>query len=132
MSVEEEKQQAASGLASEAASPQPIGSMESNKAHESVLEDAVPGEEDPKGLIEPKLNPPPNHEDVSRRCIAYWLLSILSGIVVIAFLIFFIMLCKQNDVSFKEFRSLIELMLTPILTLVSAATGFYFGSQKLR
>lgn len=84
----------------------------------------------PGGLTEPGTAPPPNHTDVSRRCIAYWLLSILSFVVAGSFGILIWMRCAGIEVTFKDFRSLLELIITPLLTLVSAATGFYFGSQQ--
>lgn len=84
----------------------------------------------PQGLIEPYTPQKPHHEDVSRRCIAYWLLAILSFVVAFSFFMIIWLKAAGIDVTFKDFRSMLELIITPLLTLVSAATGFYFASQR--
>lgn len=73
-------------------------------------------------------DPRPDH-DKARRRIAYWLLVLLSGLLVATFTCFGAFFFLKPPPTFDEFKTLIELILTPLLTLVSAATGFYFGSQ---
>ncbi|MFM0472305.1 hypothetical protein [Paraburkholderia strydomiana] len=70
------------------------------------------------------------HHDEARSTIAYWLLALLTGLLVATALGFGSLLAKEKPPTFDDFKSLVELILTPLLTLVSAATGFYFGSQK--
>jgi hypothetical protein len=71
------------------------------------------------------------HHDQARSKIAFWLLALLTGLLfatAVGFAgLFFV---KESHPTFDQFKSLVELILTPLLTLVSAATGFYFGSQK--
>ncbi|MFM0649843.1 hypothetical protein PQR14_36475 [Paraburkholderia bryophila] len=75
-------------------------------------------------------DPRPDH-DKARRRIAYWLLALLT-ILLVATVVgtgaFFFL--KPPTSTFDQFKSIVELILTPLLTLVSAATGFYFGSQE--
>ncbi|WP_233839469.1 hypothetical protein [Paraburkholderia sp. ZP32-5] len=70
------------------------------------------------------------HHDEARSTIAYWLLALLTGLLVATALGFGSLLAREKPPTFDDFKSLVELILTPLLTLVSAATGFYFGSQK--
>jgi hypothetical protein len=74
-------------------------------------------------------DPRPQH-DAARRYIAYWLLALLTTLIVCTFGGFVLFIClSATKPTFTDFKSLVELVLTPLLTLVSAATGFYFGSQ---
>ena len=68
------------------------------------------------------------HRDTTRSWIAYWLLGLLTLVVVFSFgsLIVF----SDGKVTFDNLKSLLELVMGPIVALVSAATGFYFGSQQ--
>lgn len=72
------------------------------------------------------------HHDQARSTIAFWLLGLLTGLLVAAAAgfaaLFFVK--EKTGPTFDQLKSLVELILTPLLTLVSAATGFYFGSQK--
>ncbi|MBP2309404.1 hypothetical protein GBZ48_21530 [Azospirillum melinis] len=64
------------------------------------------------------------HEDAARKGIAYSLIGILAFVIVA---IFFLLYCKKMTVSeLKEFA----VILGPIVTLVSAATGFYYGTKS--
>lgn len=63
-------------------------------------------------------------EDEARRNIAYILISILAFIV---FVLFGMVGCETiNSGEIKEF----SVILGPIVTLVSAATGFYYGTKS--
>ncbi len=68
-------------------------------------------------------NPRPQ-EDAARRRIAYSLIALLWTIVV---LIFVLIIFKRLGIQeIKEFGVIIS----PIVTLVSAATGFYYGTKS--
>ena len=67
------------------------------------------------------------HHDEARSTIAFWLLGLLTGLLVATAIGFGGL---TTHPTFDQLKSLVELILTPLLTLVSAATGFYFGSQK--
>lgn len=70
------------------------------------------------------------HHDEARSTIAFWLLGLLTGLLVATATGFGALFFTKTSPTFDQFKSLVELILTPLLTLVSAATGFYFGSQK--
>jgi len=70
------------------------------------------------------------HHSEARSKIAFWLLGILTGVLVTAVVGFAALFFTKIQPTFDQLKSLLELVLTPLLTLVSAATGFYFGSQK--
>ncbi|MFJ1259029.1 hypothetical protein [Cupriavidus sp. CuC1] len=86
----------------------------------------------PRPLDRPALRDydPRPHHDTARRRIAYWLLVLLSGLLVAIFACFSGFFFLKPPPTFDQFKTLIELILTPLLTLVSAATGFYFGSHN--
>ncbi len=77
--------------------------------------------------VDPSYDPD-KYRDATRSYIAYWLLGLLTAVVVFSFgaLLFF----KKDTLTFIDLKSLLELLLGPIVALVSAATGFYFGSQQ--
>ena len=64
-------------------------------------------------------------EDDARRTIAYLLLGLL-GVMVISALLFVLFLPDRST----AMESLLQIIFTPIVTLVSAATGFYYGTKK--
>lgn len=69
---------------------------------------------------------PDKSRDTTRSLIAYWLLGLLTAVVVFSFAA----LLLVGPLNFEHLKSLLELLLGPIVALVSAATGFYFGSQQ--
>jgi hypothetical protein len=80
----------------------------------------------PGGIVEPEEKV--THDDVSRRWIANWLLGLLTLLIIGAFVGFYRLFSEPTKPTFEQFKTLVELILTPLITLVSAATGFYFGS----
>lgn len=70
---------------------------------------------------------PDRARDTTRSTIAYWLLALLTSVVVLSFVS---MWFSDGEVTFDNLKSLLEQLLGPIIALVSAATGFYFGSQQ--
>lgn len=71
---------------------------------------------------------PDKYRDATRSYIAYWLLGLLTIVVIFSFTA--LVVINKGTVTFAELKSLLELLLGPIVALVSAATGFYFGSQQ--
>ncbi|CDG83439.1 hypothetical protein GJA_2808 [Janthinobacterium agaricidamnosum NBRC 102515 = DSM 9628] len=69
---------------------------------------------------------PLRYQDTTRSYIAYWLLSLLTLMVLGGFG----MLLAVPAVTFDNLKSILELVFGPIVALVSAATGFYFGAQQ--
>jgi len=97
---------------------------------EDVLDATVPDpNEAAPGLDAPQSKPydPEQFRDQARKRITYWLLILLTLLVTYAFGGFFLIEGKR---SFEDLKSLIEMLLGPIIALVSAATGFYFGAQS--
>jgi uncharacterized membrane protein len=72
----------------------------------------------------------PGHEDVVRKRLAYALVILLASIVFVGFGIF--IAGAILDWPNRDFRSLIQLFFTSVLTLVSTVIGFYFGSEHRR
>lgn len=67
---------------------------------------------------------PRPQEDTARRNIAYLLIGLLSTIVAAMLLLVFLDKLEPSDL--KEF----SIILGPIVALVSAATGFYYGTKN--
>lgn len=70
--------------------------------------------------------------DSARRAIAYWLLGLLTFLIFAAFISYATLYFGQPTASSPktdDLLALVQLILTPLLTLVSAATGFYFGAH---
>lgn len=109
-----------------------LSSLTQNKP-EDKLQTLDATDDNPASLISPHENKP-THNDVSRRTITYWLLAILSFLIVSCLAIFFLIIywgmqAAENIEKFNQLKSILEIMLTPLITLVSASTGFYFGSS---
>ncbi len=67
---------------------------------------------------------PSQHLAESRRFIAYWLLTILSGILALAWVAILTGLAN-----FQDIQALMTIVFAPVIGLVGAATGFYFGER---
>jgi hypothetical protein len=88
---------------------------------------AKPGTELP-GLLPPIAGEawnPTKHLATSRRFIAHWLLAILSGVLLVSWLTVLLSLAAIQDV-----QALMTIIFAPIIGLVGAATGFYFGDRS--
>ena len=97
--------------------------------HEDVLDATVPDpNEAAPGLDTPisKSYDPEQFRDQARKRITYWLLVLLTLLVTYAFVGLFII----EKPTFDHLKNLVEMLLGPIVALVSAATGFYFGAQS--
>ncbi len=70
------------------------------------------------------LYDPRPHEDEARRKIAYWLLGILSVL-----LIWILGLVSLGTITIEQLKEF-SIILGPVITLVSAATGFYYGTKQ--
>jgi hypothetical protein len=85
--------------------------------------EAAPGFDTPRS----KAYDPDEFRDQARKRITYWLLALLTLLVTYAFGGLFLI---ENKPSFEHLKSLVEMLLGPLIALVSAATGFYFGAQS--
>ncbi len=65
------------------------------------------------------------HEDKARKNIAYLLIGLL--IIVILWALVSISVWPDRE---PQIKNVIQLILSPLIALVSAATGFYYGSKK--
>ena len=85
----------------------------------------IPGES-PFGLETPdeKYNPEQSR-DKARATITYWLLGLLTLLFAAAFAAFF----ASSERSFANLKVLLDMLISPLIVLVSAATGFYFGAN---
>ena len=94
-----------------------------------VLDATVPDADAAPDLETPtsRAYDPDEFKDQARKRITYWLLALLSLLISFAFAGLFII---EGKPSFEHLKSLVELLLGPLIALVSAATGFYFGAQS--
>ncbi len=74
-----------------------------------------------------KYDPNPGRDDVRKR-IAYWLLAIISGIVLVTFVL--LAFHQALNLQLADIRSILELVFTPTVTLLGAVTGFYYATHK--
>ena len=101
-------------------------------AAEEVLDATIADPEVPAPSLEKPESAPYNPDrdrEGARKGITYWLLSLLTVLFVISFAA--LAALKENP-TFDQLKSLIELLLGPLVALVSAATGFYFGAQSAK
>ena len=68
---------------------------------------------------------PKRQEDTARRRIAYILLALLG--IVILWSLASITFCPDSE---DKIVNILQIVLGPMVALVSAATGFYFGSKS--
>ena len=66
------------------------------------------------------------HLATSRRFIAHWLLAMLSGVLLVSWLCVILSLAAFEDV-----QALMTIVFAPMIGLVGAATGFYFGEKSI-
>lgn len=69
-------------------------------------------------------------EDTARRVIAYVLLGMLAGVLLFSFVSLIIAQVTQNKDDIDSLTKVLQIILSPLIALVSAATGFYYGSKK--
>jgi hypothetical protein len=67
---------------------------------------------------------PRPHEDGARRTIAYILIGLLCGVIAAIFI-----LLSFGSIAVSEIKEF-GFILGPVVTLVSAATGFYYGTKS--
>jgi hypothetical protein len=111
--------------------PKPAAAVEQKSApdNEQRVEDldAIGG--DPKIVASPtefvaRPYDPRPMEDAARRRIAYLLISLLIGICAVSFLA--VLRCS---IPVEDVIKLLQVILGPVVALVSAATGFYYGTK---
>jgi len=86
-------------------------------------------------LPETVIQKPEDPTDKARKHIAYWLLGILTGIVVVSFALLLWALGSGHDNTennFKHINGLLNIIYGPVVTLVGSAVGFYFGAQSAK
>jgi hypothetical protein len=80
------------------------------------------------GLLPPTAGEtwnPGKHLATSRRFIAHWLLAMLSGLLTLSWMSLLLRLAAFEDV-----QALMTIVFAPLIGLVGAATGFYFGEKS--
>jgi hypothetical protein len=92
---------------------------------------ARPGEAGTTGdLIRPEEKPydPAPEREKKRGIIALILVSALCGIIVLAFAYVFV--APAAGTSLEVLKTVLEIIFAPIVGLVGAVTGFYFGEKS--
>jgi hypothetical protein len=84
----------------------------------------LPGLTEGLGVAKGELFSPERHLAQSRRGLAYWLMAILS---VLLLLPWFALLTHSAEVD--AIQALMTIVFAPVVGLVGAATGFYFGER---
>ena len=89
--------------------------------------ESAPGTELP-GLQPPTAGEAWNagkHLATSRRFIAHWLLAMLSGLLLMSWTSLLL-----SPAAFEDVQALMTIVFAPLVGLVGAATGFYFGEKS--
>lgn len=78
-----------------------------------------------------------NPDDKTRRGISYWLLTLLTGLIIVSFIAIFIangLAGDADDAAADADRliTLVNIVFGPVVTLVSSVVGFYFGARTAR
>ncbi len=70
----------------------------------------------------------------TRKTIALWLVGLFCTIVVLSFTALFMVGLKSpggfDTVFFDKLKGLLDVLVGPVITLLSSAIGFYFGQQS--
>lgn len=73
---------------------------------------------------------PDQKDQRTREIIAIWLIGLLCTLVGLTFTAFFLTYESMvPDKRFENLKSLLDVLLGPIITLLSSVIGFYFGSR---
>lgn len=87
--------------------------------------------------------PPESPDEKTRRGVSYWLLTLLTGVLILSFVALFVInsaggpyvqngrLVNGNDSLEDADRllKLVNIVFGPVVTLVSSVVGFYFGAR---
>jgi hypothetical protein len=93
-----------------------------------VLDATLSAEQAAPSLEAPSIRyDPEQSRDKARALITYWLLGLLTMLFVATFITYWLMPDKSD---FANLKSLLEVLISPLIVLVSAATGFYFGAHS--
>ncbi len=92
----------------------------------------IDNEIDEQNTTEIKILPydPRPHTDKARRYITYWLLTLFTILIIVSLIAFGSLFFPKSERNIDEIEKMISFILTPLITLVSSATGYYFGSQN--
>jgi hypothetical protein len=66
-----------------------------------------------------------------RGAIATWLLAILTLVVIAALIDVSILMFTAQTPTINDLRTVLEILVTPLVGLIGAVTGFYFGTRAL-
>jgi hypothetical protein len=79
-------------------------------------------------------SPQDKARDDTRQTITLWLIGLLCAIVVLSFTALFMIGLRSKDgfdqSFFTNLKTLLDVLLGPVITLLSSAVGFYFGYQQ--
>jgi hypothetical protein len=94
-----------------------------------VLNATLEPEQAPPSLETPGTSKydPEQSRDRARAVITYWLLGLLTALFIASFATY---LAMPDKTEFANLKALLEMLISPLIVLVSAATGFYFGAHS--
>lgn len=82
--------------------------------------------------IEEKPYNPDVAHDGTREIVTLWLIGLFCTIVALAFVALFASGWSHgfNEQFFKDLKTLLDVLIGPVITLLSSAVGYYFGYQQ--
>ncbi|HRH88052.1 MAG TPA: hypothetical protein PLO41_14475 [Rubrivivax sp.] len=84
--------------------------------------------------FEDVYSPQDKARDDTRQTIALWLIGLFCTIVVLCFTALFMIGLRSKEGFDQQFftnlKTLLDVLVGPVITLLSAAVGFYFGNQQ--
>jgi hypothetical protein len=98
------------------------------------VEDWTADEEEQAALKEPVPAPhfgPDEHRETTRAQLAKWLMALLTLTVLTILALAFLEMAGALGDEKGELRDVAQFVLTPVVTLVGTALGFYFGAQSV-
>jgi hypothetical protein len=71
-------------------------------------------------------------QDSTRQTITLWLIGLFGGLVILSFAGLFTIGIRRDfdDTFFSGLKTLLDVLVGPVITLLSTAIGFYFGYQQ--
>lgn len=81
---------------------------------------------------EQKYAPQDRARDSARQIITLWLIGLFCVLITLAFAALFMIGLQSgfNQSFFEKLKTLLDVLLGPVITLLSSAIGFYFGYQQ--
>ena len=104
--------------------PSGSGSSLTSESIDLVSTEPQPVVEEPRGTPQRDIYNPDRDREIVRGKIALYLLYMLAGVLLLAFI------SMWWGIKEDVLRTVLTIIVGPLVTLVSAATGFYYGTRS--